>query len=187
FQNLRIKPVTPGHSYNIKSLYGFEIDADPEDPDLNERLLELFLRTSDHETPLVFFDSELKGILNIDVFSIPFPKSRGYQIYEGERADVLLLRLENLNDCADVAFRDFLRLDGLELIPQNIGGQKAYGTFYQSFLNSIRLPQSYIDYIYDSKFTRHFYSPDEIGKFRAKWRVDSYSEKLNDMFHMTTR
>jgi hypothetical protein len=131
--------------------------------------IRLFLEKFDHDTPLVFFDREFKGVLGIDVFSSDFPKPKGYKIYEQELADVLLIRLENLDQCASKAFQEFLNVDGFTVIRKNIASEKAYYPIYRKFLESVLLPDSYIDEMYASKYARHFYSEQEIDAFRAKW------------------
>jgi hypothetical protein len=105
------------------------------------------------------------------VFSSDFPKSKGYKIYEGDKVDILLIRLENLNQCAREAFKDFLNIDNFTLINTNIGSEKDYAPIYKKFRDAIALPDSYIDEMYNSKYARHFYTEAEINKFRARWRV----------------
>lgn len=127
----------------------------------------------DHDGPLVFFDREIKGFLGIDVFSSEFTKSKGYKIYEEENADVLVIRLENLDECAHEAFKEFLNIDEFTLIGGNLSSDKAYHAIYRRFLDSIILPDSYVDEMYTSKYARHFYSEKEINMFRAKWRKEN--------------
>ena len=123
-----------------------------------------------HDSPLTFFDRELKIVFDIDVFASNFPKSKGYKIYEGEKADLLLIRLEDLNRCARDAFEDFLNIDKFTLESVNIGSQKKYALIYQKLKESIRLPDAYIDRMYQSKYMHHFYTTQEIQKFETKWR-----------------
>lgn len=170
FQNLQVQLLDLGRRYKIKSTYGFEITIDIEDV---ECLADLFFEKFDHDTPLVFFDRELKGVLGIDVFSREFSTSKGYQIHREEPADVLLMRLENLNQCAQDAFREFLNIDGFTLVRANVSSDKAYHAIYQKFLDSVVLPDSYVDRMYTSKYAQHFYSEEEIDSFRARWRGES--------------
>jgi hypothetical protein len=171
FENLDVTPLDAGRRYQIQSdYYGFEIVLEIENVD---ELIELFFERLYHDRPLVFFDEEIKGVLGIDVFAGPFPTARGYQIFERERADVLLIRLENLNGCATNAFGEFLGLEGFTLVNANIGSQKIYAPLYERFKRSIVLPQSYVERMYGSKYMRHFYSPEEIARFRSKWRTKS--------------
>jgi len=157
--------------YRIKSLY-YDIDERIKIDD-TETLLQLFLEKVDHDSPLSFFDNELKKVFGVDVYSSEFPTSRGYQIYNNNKAEVLLMRLENLNDCANKAFKDFLNIDELELMHTNIGNKKAYASIYRSFKKFVVMHDSYINKMYNSKFMRHFYDELEINKFKAKWNENT--------------
>jgi hypothetical protein len=169
FENLEVTPLEPERRYSIKSdYYGFEIVLDVENMD---RLAELFFERLNHDTPLTFLDHELNGVFGIDVFASEFPTSKGYKIYRDERTDVLLIRLENLNECARDAFREFLGITEFALINTNVGSDKEYASLYKRFRDSIVLPQTYVDRMYMSEYTRHFYSTEEIAKFRAKWSI----------------
>lgn len=170
YENLAAKRLGSGHQYHIVSSYRFEITVDLEDL---EPLIALFFEKFDHDTPLVYLDREIKGVLGIDVFSSEFPKSKGYKIYEGEQVDLLLLRLESLNECASDAFREFLNLEDFNLIKANITDEKDDAAIYRKILDSIVLPDSYIDTMLTSKYARHFYSEEEINVFRAKWRKEN--------------
>ena len=169
FENLEVASLDADHRYGIRSdYYGFEIALDVENID---ELVRLFFERLYHDRPLVFFDEELKTVFGVDVFASEFPVSRGYKIYEGERADVLLVRLESLDRCARDAFNEFLGIEDFALVNTNVGSDKAYSSLYERYKESIALPQAYIDRMYNSKYVRHFYSDEEIAGFRAKWRV----------------
>jgi len=174
FQSLELKRLDYDHQYQAKSFFGFETIVDLEDLG---PFITIFFEKSDHDTPLVFFDRELKDTFGIDVYSSAFPKSKGYKIYEEERADVLLIRLENLDECAQDAFKEFLGIDGFTLTNKNVAGDKPYRALYQRFLDSIVLPDSYLDRMYTSKYARHFYSEEEINKFKAKWRKENAAQE----------
>jgi len=164
---------------NLGSFIGYEYKTKIEymkTEDIVKELIQLFLeRFDNHEQPLMWFDSELKPVLNIDVYSSEFPKLKGYEIYEGEYADLLLLRLENLNECASDAFKNFLDIDEFALVESNIGNSKGYRNIYRKFLESIVLPDSYIDKMYTSKYVRHFYTQEEIEAFKAKWHRQNHT------------
>jgi hypothetical protein len=89
-----------GHNYQTK-IKSMKVE------DIIEELMELFLYNYKGEKPLIWFDIELKSAFGIDIYSREFSKSNGYEIYEAESADVLLIKLENLNECAGDAFKHF--------------------------------------------------------------------------------
>lgn len=160
--------------HHLETRLGYEYKTKKEVmkiEDIIEELTKRFLRRlNGHENSLTWFERELKPVFGIDVYSRAFPKSKGYEIYESEYADVLVLRLENLNECGCDAFKNFLDLNEFNLVPRNVGNNKSYRDIYQGFLDSIVLPDSYIEKMYTSKYVRHFYSEEETEAFKAKWR-----------------
>ncbi len=139
--------------------------------DIIDELMELFLKRLDgHEKSLTWFERELKPVFGIDVFSREFSRENGYEIYEAEHADVLIIKLENLNKCAGDAFKKFLSISEFNLLASNVGSNKSYSNIYQRFLDCIVLPESYIDKMYTAKYVCHFYSEEEIEAFKRKWR-----------------
>lgn len=144
-----------------------------------EELLSLFLKSpsldgfNTHETPLLWFDVEMKAVLGIDVYRTKFPFNKGYEIYKGERADVLLIRLEDLGRCYQQAFREFLGIENFSLINKNIASTGLYSSIYEQFSKTIVLPKDYIDKMYKSKYAQHFYTKEEIDFFRQKWSTNN--------------
>ena len=136
----------------------------------SEELKGLFLENFyAHEAPIKWFDDELKPVFGIDVFDRSFPREAGYCIYEGEIADVLLIRLEDLARCQTEAIREFLGVDNFQMRKTNVGKDKSYSEAYSRMLSSIRLPETYLEQMYQSKYAQHFYSRDEIAKFSQRW------------------
>ena len=116
-----------------------------------------------------WFQAELKGVFGFDVFSTDFPKDKGYKIYEGDRADLLLIRLEDLNTCHKDAFREFLDIADLKLVSANMAKDKAYYPAYREFAKTMRFPHSFLEETYSFDVVRHFYTQDEIDGFKARW------------------
>jgi hypothetical protein len=134
-----------------------------------ETIVSTFLERFDHDTPLVWFDFQMKPVFGIDVFACPFSTERGYSIYYGQNASLLLIKLEKLQDCVESAMKDFLGIDKLAIRNTNVAEGKEYREVYKAFLETVRLPPEYLDRMYDSKMVRHFYEQDEIRTFRKKW------------------
>ena len=168
FENLEVQAIDTNGAFEIRSDY-YDILRSVVTLDDMHLLVDLFFNKLRHESPLEFFDRELKGIFGVDVYASEFPKSRGYHIYRSTQADVLLIRLENLNTCAREAFKEFLGIDNFTLKSENVGLQKIYAPLYKKFLDSITWPESYLDKFYESKFMKHFYTQNEIKGFRENW------------------
>lgn len=138
--------------------------------ELLERFLERFHENSvEFQLPLIWFDTEFRAALGIDIYSRNFPRSKGYQIFYTEFADILILKLESLNQIACEAFDTFLGIEEFELVTSNAAKQKEYYPVYKSFIDLVNLPAAYIDKMYSSKYVKHFYSTQEIGSFWERW------------------
>lgn len=134
-----------------------------------DEMITLFLKEAKHEMPLNWFDAYLKPAFGIDVYDKNFPVSKGYEIYTNNKVELLLMRLEDLDSCAGAAFKKFLGIEDFVLKKANISSEKTYSEAYARFKKSIKLPESYIDEMYSSRFVRHFYAQSEIDQFRAEW------------------
>ena len=118
-----------------------------------------------------WFDPQMKLIpaFGIDVYASPFPRDIGYKIYPGAaQASLLLIRLENLNECAERAMQEFLGLESFTLQNTNIGDEKDYADLYHAF-KKVPLPVEYVGRIYKTQFACHFYSEAELDTFTKLW------------------
>lgn len=156
----------------LRNDYNFEKAVQKKRIDeLVPEICELFLsRYANHDRPLTLFDERFREVMRVDVFGKPFPQSQGYEIYDSDRAKVLLLRLEDIDRCAVEAFHRFMGISEFRPVHANVGEEKRHAAVYKRLLNSIRLPDAYLSKMYDSKYTTHFYSAREIAAFREKWK-----------------
>jgi hypothetical protein len=154
-----------GSSYFFQNLEG-QIGED----DTNNTFIETFFeRYERHNEPLEWFDVEMKKMFNIDIYEKEFKCSQGYQIYNEQNMDLLLIRVEDLHHCIKQAMQDFLEIENFELFNDNVGTDKTYAPAYKKFKETIKFPHDYIERMYSSKFMRHFYTDAEIEKFKLKW------------------
>jgi hypothetical protein len=133
-----------------------------------ESLHDLFLNKYYHKNAQTWFERQMQPMWNIDIYATPFDREAGYSIYKSEKADLLLIRLENLNECGTQAFKKFLNFENFELVNQNVGEEKDYKELYSAF-KAHPLPVEFIEDMYNTPFTRHFYSEDEVEGFKRKW------------------
>jgi len=134
-----------------------------------KELINIFLEKYNHEVPLTWFDQELKSVFEIDIYSTDFPKEKGYQIYAQGNINILIIKVEKINEIACDAFKEFLSINNFTLIAANRADEKQYKAIYKEFIETINLPNSYIDRMYESKYVKHFYNREEIELMRAKW------------------
>jgi hypothetical protein len=150
----------------VSSFFDFEIVAGEEDVG---ELIEIYFAKEWHEFPGIWIERELGGVLGIDVYATPFPREKGYAIYHSDRADLLLIRLRDLDRCASQAIPEFLDLDAFALVNANVGETKSYVDVYRAFKAQITFPRDYLDRMYDARFAKHFYSEAERQAFRDQW------------------
>ena len=141
------------------------------DAGLADDVREHFVADFDHRFPLTWFDRELATTLGIDVFSEPFDREAGGSCYENDQARALLMRVEDLATTGEKALRSFFQLPGLRLEQRNESAKKYYARWYNELAKTLRLPDSLLDDLYESKLVRHFYRDSEIAAFRARWRA----------------
>ncbi len=154
----------PEESEKLKYPYLDQHDVD--------RLIDIFINDfREHETPLRWFDVHIKSVFGIDVYDHPFPWDKGYQIIRSNDIELLLMRMESINQCATDALRGFLDIPGIFIKPDNISSDKKYSFIYDKFRKEIRIPDSMLKKMYSSKYMRHFYSNNEIQGLMEKWSI----------------
>lgn len=122
-----------------------------------------------------WFDDEIREVFDIDIFEYPFDVEKGYSVIKKEGVDLLLIKLEKLNELSEVIGK-FLKKDAFEIYTENDSNNKPYVNLYKQFREQLEIPRDYFEYYYgeDSRLN-HFYSEDEIQKFIKRW-----SGKVND-------
>ena len=125
----------------------------------------------DSDFACTWFDRELKARFNVDIYDYPFDQEQGFSIINHEQADVLVLRLEDLNQRLNQACQDFLGVDltKKDIANKNISTDKKYFDDYKNIVKNIVIPRETCAKIYNSKYVRHFYPQSMIDKFIAKW------------------
>ncbi|HVF66271.1 MAG TPA: putative capsular polysaccharide synthesis family protein [Pyrinomonadaceae bacterium] len=142
------------------------------------RLAGEYLERFDHRGGLRWFDSEFKPVLGVDIYEHPFPHDKGHARITTDLYDILVLRTDLDDESKRKCVEEFLGVEGLSLRPRNVGSQKPYAATYRDFLDALRLPESYVDEMLDSKYTRHFFTPDERATLRAKWLGGSVRQSV---------
>jgi len=123
----------------------------------------------EHEYAINWFDDELKKTFGLDIYENEFSPGKGYTIISHGTVEVLLIKLEKLKECAPYAFHEFMGIQDFRLVNSNIGDDQPYSKFYRKFLQEVRLPDQYIDRMYNSRYMKYFYSEEELDEFRGIW------------------
>ncbi|HLL81357.1 MAG TPA: putative capsular polysaccharide synthesis family protein [Longimicrobium sp.] len=111
---------------------------------------------------------ELGERMRFDLFGTPFERSRGWQIYEGVDARLLLIRHESL-DALPEAVAGFYGVPPAGVLPTGDIGGSTLDARYRSVRDQLRLPERLLERVYSAPFARHFYTPEEIRGFRERW------------------
>lgn len=114
--------------------------------------------------PLRFFDAEVRAHMGIDVFGYPRPDPYVYC------RNLLLLKYERLSECTAEVGR-FINIPDFRMIHDNVGAEKPGGDVYGRIKNRLNLPAAFLDFIYATRYARHFYGADEIAGFRRRWEA----------------
>ena len=138
-------------------------------PGWETELLDYFLSSYPHDVPADWFDMEMKAVFGIDVFAQDFDQQAGYQLYDSQAYPLLLLRLENMNESMAAVVSNFLGLETLVFGRSNSASDKWYAELYRKFMETVTLPETYLDRVYGAQPVNHFYSTSEIAKFRERW------------------
>lgn len=114
-----------------------------------------------------WFEEEIADVLDIDVMASPFDPELGYQEISGPRADLLILKLERLDQLWPV-IGSFVGRE-VTSVHSNVRAQSASGRSYRQVQQAIALPRGTVLAHYDHPWMRHFYSDSEIAAFVEKW------------------
>ena len=170
-----ICPVREPVARNVSAFFqsAHKYYPDYRDYKYKEAVLESFLYKYNHQWPDLWFNAEIMNVFDFDPFLKKFNRSQGYQIYEVEHGEILILRLEDANKAVPKAMEEFLGLERVEMATSNsIAGRHngtRVGKIYDEFMETAELPDGFLNAIYDTRYAKHFYSKREIKNFKRKW------------------
>jgi hypothetical protein len=134
-----------------------------------DAIIQGFFERHQHTFPLAWFSKEVHQTLGIDVYARPFPHKDKAVRLEGGGHELLVLR-KDLDDAEKgKLLDDFLGITGLDIQHAHAENERHHPDLYQDFVAALKLPQTYLSQMYDSKYARHFYTEAEIHQLREKW------------------
>ncbi len=117
-----------------------------------------------------WFDEQLKSVFQIDVFRYPFDTEKGYTIIKEGNIELLLMKMEKLNDLEKV-IGEFLDIDSFHVRNANVGNQKTYRFALKEYKKTFSLSEKELNDLYrKSDYMKHFYSEQERNEFYMKWK-----------------
>jgi hypothetical protein len=147
-----------------ENIYGIKVD---DSADHFLRFMREELESS--ESPITWFDRELKNNFGFDIYQQKFDKHRGYQIYDHNNVEILVMKLENLNEVFVPAIKDLLGIKNIPIVRKNDSSDHRYATKYNHLKSTLKLERQELDELYKTPWVQQFYTTKEIGKFIKKW------------------
>lgn len=134
-----------------------------------QELLTAFYRGVHHLVPVTWFDEELFSPFGINVYAEPFDHDRGWVVRRAGRFEVLLLRSDVSDMVKAEAVAEFLQIEPFEIGRANTGEEVAHAELYKRFRAEATLDPRYLDWVYSTRFARHFFTAEAIAGFRERW------------------
>ncbi len=128
-----------------------------------------FLRRMNHDVCPRWFLDEIYEPFGIDVYQTPFDHDRGFTTFRRDHVELLVLRFDLPDERKAEIVAAFLGVETFEIVRTNQAADRADATLYKRFCREAALPRDYLDYQYATPFVRHFFTPDQIESFRARW------------------
>lgn len=113
-----------------------------------EHIKQLFFDEIDQEYPLTWFDKVFFPVIGLDLYKYDFP-ANGVLLL----GKVCVMRTDKMmfDHRADTTI------------------SRPYGAIYNNFLEWVKFPEDYLDEMYKSKYTQHFFLPFEIDELYQRW------------------
>lgn len=116
-----------------------------------------------------WFEREMEAVYNIDILAYPFDKKKGYTVIKKDNIELLLFKLEKLNNL-EREIGEFLGVNNFKIVNANLAAGRDYRYAYKQTLNTIKLPETYLDMYYkNNKYMNHFYSKEEQADYLKEW------------------
>ena len=129
---------------------------------------EAFFEKFNHDYALDWFDNEFLPTIGLDIFKYNFDKQAGYAVIKEKNVDCLIIKLEKLNRLEKV-IANFVDDENFKLINHNFSADKWFQPVYNDFKVNVKFDADYVGKMYSSKFMQHFYSIEEIQKYKDKF------------------
>lgn len=173
-----IKAITLVRNPLKRNLSGMFQRIDSYFPNTNNQNLKLtqtnefvdfFINKFNHDWSLNWFDNQIKSAFNIDVFKFPFDKELGYTIIDTGTAKLLIIQMEKLSQIDENIFATFFGKKFRVSKPRK--RNKIKYNIMKDIMSNHKIPKSLIDKVYDSKLATHFYSQEDLDKFKSEWSI----------------
>jgi hypothetical protein len=119
------------------------------------------------DDPLTWFDYEFKEVTGINLYDYRLNMEAGFDEVKADPYEVLILRTDAADEVKSEALAGFLGLPTpVPLVQSNVTAHKVQAEAYRKFRDTIRLVPAYLDYMLGSKYCRHFFGRETLGRLR---------------------
>lgn len=121
-----------------------------------------------------FFMEEYKEQI-LDYTKYPFDREKGYGIIKEGNLEIFFYQLEKLNHIIP-KLADFVGGTFTELQNENEASSKWIAESYEDAKKELKVPRDVFESFYQADWVEHFYSPEDIAKFKARWEKNVQKE-----------
>ena len=116
-----------------------------------------------------WMEGDFAPALGLDPYAVEFPRERGHVTVEHGPWRILLLRTDVPNATKGTALSEFLGIPGIEIRRENSTDERGRGGLAAAMRDAVRARPQELAELLDSRFTRHYWLPQEIQAMRTRW------------------
>lgn len=160
FQRISFMTISSIHSYD-KELFVDGGDIQKSFEELTENNIGSYSQVPS------FLERFSENIL--DVMSEPFDKEKGCTIIKKGNVEVFVYTLEKMNDIIP-EMSEFVGVHFDEWVMGNVGADKWIAKSYKQAQEELVFSQEFFDSMYNEPYVKHFYTDEQIEKFKSRWQ-----------------
>lgn len=167
FQNL----VNTGYTFSFPTIEAARSAS------INDLLSRFYAWEYGIEEATEWYENHFKPATGVDIYDHPFDCDQGWDVIESNGWRILILRFLDINHNHVEALNKFLsmrygsrkRVLGLQAV--NVSSKKWYSDLMREFKDQVTFSRDEMKRAYASRYSRHFYSNQELQNFRNQWRL----------------
>lgn len=128
-----------------------------------------FLKNYPHDMMDKWFEREFFSTLNLEMEDISFNTTKKTGLVQKGNYTIILLRSDLGNDEKADFLGQVLETNGLSIGFNNAHSKKEYQSYYLSFINSLKIPDTILQTVYSSPLLNVFYNSHELKTLKTKW------------------
>lgn len=140
-------------------------------PDVEALLMDYF-SNFDPEGDIVanWFDNEFLKYTDINIYDYKFDTGAGFGIIRDKNFDIAIMTMERLNQNLQPVISKIFEKDiEITISNKNVRNSTKEGKVYSQLLENMVIPKEYLNVIYSTKYSTHFYGKEHIELLIEKW------------------